>query len=150
MNDDSNIKTIEKEENGVKITYIGQVCDDLIEGKGMITKINKSNNNIISVEIGEFKNNNLNGFGIIKTENEQIEGIFKDGKMNGKMCLYNDSLIEYSEYKNGLKNGRTIKFNNDNFFCSSLFKASIIAFLSFINSVKYSFNFFILFGLTFF
>ncbi len=113
MNDDSNIKTIEKEENGVKITYIGQVCDDLIEGKGMITKINKSNNNIISVEIGEFKNNNLNGFGIIKTENEQIEGIFKDGKMNGKMCCYNDSSIEYSEYKNDLKNGRTITFKND-------------------------------------
>ena len=113
MNDDSNIKTIEKEENGVKIIYIGQVCDDLMEGKGMIKKINKSDNNIIAIIIGEFKNNNLNGFGIIKTENEQIEGIFKDGKMNGKMCLYNDSLIEYSEYKNGLKNGRTIKFNND-------------------------------------
>ena len=113
MNDDSNIKTIEKEENGVKIIYKGQMCDDLMEGKGMIKKINKSDNNIIAIIIGEFKNNNLNGFGIIKTEKEQIEGIFKDGKMNGKMCFYNDSLIEYSEYKNNLKNGRTIIFKND-------------------------------------
>ena len=37
----------------------------------------------------------------------------------------------------------------DIFFCSSLFKASTIAFLSFINSVKYSFNFLILLGDTF-
>ncbi len=113
MNDDSNIKTIEREENEVKIIYIGQICNDLMEGKGMIKTINKSDNKIISITIGEFKNNYLNGFGIIKTEEEQIEGIFKDGKRNGKMCIYNDSSIKYSEYKNGLKNGRTIIFKTD-------------------------------------
>ena len=125
MNDDSNIKTIENEENGVKITYIGQVCNNLMEGKGMITKRNKSDNNIISIIIGEFKNNNLNGFGIIKTEKEQIEGIFKDGEMNGKMCFYKDSIIQYSEFKNDKKNGRTILYHTDGTIMTSVFENDI-------------------------
>ena len=78
----------------------------------LITK-NKSNNEIISIYIGEFIDDKKNGLGLIKKKEEQIEGSFMNDKPEGKIGIYQEKQKIYVEYKNGKKNGREIILSDD-------------------------------------
>ena len=63
------------------------------------------NNNQILYE-GEYKNNQINGYGIIYFTKGKCEGEFKDGKLEGYALSYINNKIAYiGGYKNGLKDG---------------------------------------------
>ena len=125
-NNEENIKKIEYEEQGkngiMKVTYIGEFVNNVKEGKGMIIKKSKTNGKTIFEYYGEFKNNSKNGLGLIKLENVQIEGKFIDDDLDGKVCSYSESEIIYYEYKNGLKDGRSIKLHKNGNIATSNFK----------------------------
>ena len=110
MIDNETIKKIEKNNDKGTLIYIGQMSNDLAEGKGILTMKNNSDE---FVYMGEFQNDKLNGYGIFKKNDMQIEGIFKDGNMNGLMCIYYADRKEFSEYSNDLRNGRSITFNKN-------------------------------------
>ena len=125
-NNEENIKKIEYEEQGkngiLNVTYIGEFVNNVKEGKGMIIKKSKTNGKTIFEYYGEFKNNLQNGLGLIKLENVQIEGKFIDDKLDGKVCFYSETDIIYYEYKNGLKDGRSIKLHKNGNIYTSNFK----------------------------
>ena len=120
IENDKNLKKLEYEDQFknevVKVTEINNEKD----GRKMIIKRKKSNNKILYAFYGEFKNDKINGLGLIKIEDGQIEGNFIDNNLDGKVCVYNKDNIEYIEYKNGKKNGRYIKLlQNGNIYSSS-------------------------------
>ena len=47
-----------------------------------------------------------NGLGLIKKQEEQLEGNFINDKPDGKIAIYQEKQKIYVEYKNGKKNGR--------------------------------------------
>ena len=95
----------------------------------MITIKNKSNGELISKFIGEFKDDKKNGVGLEKFKETQIEGSFIDDKLNGRACLYSKLSKIYLEYKDGLKNGREIELKNDGMIMNGNIISLEIAFL---------------------
>ena len=106
---DKNLKKVEYEDKIENETVnVTEITNEKEERK-MIIKKRKTDNKIIYAFYGEFKNNKMNGLGLVKKEIGQLEGYFIDGNLNGKACVYNNENIEYIEYKDGIKNGRYIK-----------------------------------------
>ena len=92
----------------------------------MNTIKNKSNGELISKFIEEFKDDKKNGVGLEKIKEKQIERRFIDDKLNGRACLYSKLSKIYLEYKDGLKNGREIELKNDGMIITSEWKYNII------------------------
>ena len=115
IKDDEKIKKVEKEEyGGIISVYIGQISDkNEKEGNGILKLKNKLNGNIINEYIGEFKNDKKDGYGVLKKDNIQIEGFFNENEINGLAGIYYNDKFEICEFKNGIKNGRSIIFYND-------------------------------------
>ena len=86
-----------------KIHYIGEFKDDKLNGKGIIEFLKEGH-----VYEGEFKNNEINGKGIFKWKNGDVyQGEMTNGKMNGHgIYKYSDGQIYDGEYVNGLREGR--------------------------------------------
>ena len=104
-------KVIKEETGGIISTYLGQISNNNIkEGKGILILKNKLGGNIISEYIGEFKNDKKNGFGVLKHENTQFEGIFDEDELDGLAGVYFEDKIEIIEINKGIKNGRAISF----------------------------------------
>ena len=115
-NDPSIQKIITEEEfenQKVEIAYIGNINNGKKEGKGMLITKNKLNAEIISIYIGEFMDDKKNGLGLIKKQEEQLEGNFINDKPDGKIAIYQEKQKIYVEYKNGKKNGREIILFDD-------------------------------------
>ena len=110
--DNQNIRNLVNEEIGGIITnYIGEISNNNAkDGKGIFIRKNKLNGNIISEYIGLFKNDQKNGFGILKDGNVQIEGIFNNNEIDGLAAIYYENKVEICEFNNGIKNGRSISF----------------------------------------
>ena len=120
LESDKNLKKIEYEDNFKnEIVNVTEINNEK-EGRKMIIKKKKSDNKILYAFYGEFKNDKINGLGLVKIEDAQIEGNFIENNLDGKVCCYNKDNIEYIEYKNGEKNGRYIKLlQNGNIYSSS-------------------------------
>ena len=103
----------ERDNQRVEVTYIGNIVNRKKEGKGMQIIKNKSNGEIISTYLGEFSDDKRNGVGVVKTEENQLEGTFVNDEPDGKMAIYGGDSKIYLEYKNGKKNGRKIELINN-------------------------------------
>jgi len=114
IKNDEKIKKFEKEDfEGISV-YLGQISDkNEKEGNGILKVKNKLNGNIIYEYIGEFKNDKKDGLGVLKKDNIQIEGFFKENEINGLAGIYYKDKFEICEFKNGIKIGRSIIFYND-------------------------------------
>jgi len=115
IKDDEKIKKIEKEEfEGIISVYTGQISDkNEKEGNGILKLKNKLNGNIIYEYMGKFNSDKKNGFGVLKKDNIQIEGFFNENEINGIAGIYYEDRFEICEFKNGIKNGRSIIFYED-------------------------------------
>ena len=86
-----------------KLNYIGDFKDDELNGNGVIDLLNEGDR-----YEGKFENNEINGKGIYKFKNGDVyEGEMKNGKMDGYgKYTYEDGMIYEGEYINGIKQGR--------------------------------------------
>ena len=86
-----------------KLHYIGEFKNNEISGKGVIDFLNEGHR-----YEGNFENNEINGKGVYKWKNGDVyEGELKNGKMDGYGKLtYADGKIYEGEYINGIKQGR--------------------------------------------
>ena len=123
---DDKIKTLEYEENGredeILVNYIGELKDNIKEGKGILTKKIKSSGEIIFKYIGEFKDNKKNGLGVMIIGKTQIEGNFLNDKPDGKVAFYKEKGLEIFEMEDGIENGRKIFFSKDGDIMTTVFK----------------------------
>ena len=83
--------------------YIGGFKNGKWSGKGTI----KTSSQEID---GDFEDDDLNGYAVIKSLDKEspqtFKGQFMQGKKNGfGICLYNNGKFIYSEYKDNLRNG---------------------------------------------
>ena len=113
IENDENIKKVEFEEGDLIVTYIGEMNNNIMEGKGILVEKYKSNGNVNSMYTGEFKDGKRHGLGIFKTEEYQVEGNFLEDKLDGKIGIYYDDKLEVVEYKNDVINGRKITFSKN-------------------------------------
>ena len=86
-----------------KLHYVGEFKNDELSGKGVIDFLNEGNR-----YEGEFENNDINGKGIYKFKNGDVyEGEMKNGKMDGfGKFTYADGKIYEGEFINGIKQGK--------------------------------------------
>ena len=86
-----------------KYNYIGEFKNDELNGYGVIDFLDEGQR-----YEGNFENNEINGKGIYKWKNGDIyEGEMKKGKMDGYgKYSYTDGKIYEGEYVNGIKQGR--------------------------------------------
>ena len=77
-----------------KAKYIGQVKDDMAEGKGISLTIHGT-----KLHEGYYKKGLPNGKGILYYPNGMVkyEGYFKDGKFDGEGILYYENVIQQSK-----------------------------------------------------
>ena len=125
IENDESIKKVEYEEGDLIVTYIGEMNNNIKEGKGIQVKKYKSNGNVKFMYTGEFKDGKKHGLGIFKTEKCQIEGNFFEDKLDGKVGIYYDDKLEVIEYKNDLINGRKIIFFKNGNICTTSFENDI-------------------------
>ena len=126
------IKKIEYEENeNILVTYIGNLNDNIMEGKGILTKKKKTTGETIFEYIGEFKNNMKNGLGIMKKNGVQIEGQFLNDEFDGKIGIYSEDGLEIFEMKNGEENGRKIFFDKKGNISTSVVNGNVTSNFSF-------------------
>ena len=85
-----------------KFHYEGQFNNDYLDGKGKIQFLNTGHQ-----YQGDFKENEMDGYGVFKWKNGYVyEGFMKNGKMNGKgRYKYNNGQVYEGGYRDGLKNG---------------------------------------------
>ena len=86
-----------------KIHYIGEFKNDQLNGKGIIEFLKEGHK-----YEGDFKNNEINGKGIFRWKNGDVyEGEMSNGKMNGHGTYkYSDGTIYDGDYVNGLREGK--------------------------------------------
>lgn len=86
-----------------RIHYIGEFKEDKLNGKGVIEFLIEGHK-----YEGEFKDNEINGKGIFRWKNGDIyEGEMSNGKMNGHgIYQYSNGQIYDGEYINGLREGK--------------------------------------------
>ena len=86
-----------------RIHYIGEFKENKLNGKGIIEFLKEGHK-----YEGDFKNNEINGRGIFQWKNGDIyEGDMTDGKMNGKgIYKYANGQIYEGEYINGIREGK--------------------------------------------
>ena len=111
IENDENIKKKEYTENGNTVTYIGNMKNNVKEGKGIL--VIKSPKGDTKTYIGEFVNDQYNGLGILKIGDTQFEGNFLENKMDGKIGRYSEKGLEIIEFKNGKQHGRKILYSKD-------------------------------------
>ena len=104
---EGDIKDFKKEGKGIEICseyeYKGDFHDDMKHGKGSIIYFNTKQK-----YKGDFKENNLTGYGIFEWENKQTyEGDVVNGKMEGKgIYKWTDGSEYNGEYKNNIREGK--------------------------------------------
>ena len=86
-----------------RIHYIGEFKENKLNGKGIIEFLKEGHK-----YEGDFKNNEINGRGIFQWKNGDIyEGDMTEGKMNGKgIYKYANGQIYEGEYINGIREGK--------------------------------------------
>lgn len=86
-----------------RIHYIGEFKEDKLNGKGVIEFLKEGHK-----YEGEFKDNEINGKGIFKWKNGDVyQGEMSNGKMNGHgTYTYCDGQIYDGEYVDGLRDGK--------------------------------------------
>ena len=86
-----------------RIHYIGEFKENKLNGKGIIEFLKEGHK-----YEGDFRNNEINGRGIFQWKNGDIyEGDMTDGKMNGKgIYKYANGQIYEGEYINGIREGK--------------------------------------------
>ena len=102
-----------------KVHYEGQFVDDKLCGKGRIMFKNEGH-----VYEGEFKNNDINGYGTFKWKNgDSYTGYMSNGKMHGKgKYTYNNGVIYEGIYNNGVKQGKGKIYNTNGVTSSEIQK----------------------------
>ena len=94
-----------------RIHYIGEFKEDKLNGKGIIEFLKEGHK-----YEGDFKNNEINGRGIFQWKNGDIyQGDMTDGKMNGiGIYKYANGEIYEGEYINGIREGKGRIIVNNN------------------------------------
>ena len=91
--------------------YEGDFVKDKYHGKG--TAYNRSDNNLY---VGEFKNNEKSGQGMIRTKNYTFNGQFRNDRENGIGTLKDkEGNVYEGPYKNGLMHGKIKHLKNGEF-----------------------------------
>ena len=86
-----------------RIHYIGEFKEDKLNGKGIIEFLKEGHK-----YEGDFQNNEINGIGIFQWKNGDIyQGEMTNGKMNGHgIYKYANGQIYDGEYNNGIREGK--------------------------------------------
>ncbi|MDN3676949.1 TIR domain-containing protein [Flavobacterium paronense] len=116
--------------DGTKFSYYGETVNNIPNGKGTGTFIEEKytggwkngyrvGNGIVTDKsggkiTGNFKDDKLNGYGILTSKDYNYKGFFKDNKFNGKGTLISKDGDSYTgNFKNGVCDGiGTYKYKN--------------------------------------